>query len=190
MKTKRNVVIAALGLALGTALVLTQAAWSEKGDQPFRLEGTWMGRMTGTTTLEYTLSFSPSDPSGREASFQVSAVEDDDPTLGGMFPDAEYETGFMGQAVVTGPNEAAYTLPYYGMRRVGGVSQIVYIAVDSGTMRRTGPGKTEVAHYVAFYYSNQDADGNGLPDKGQAPFLCFAATTIDTRLPLLPPCKP
>ena len=38
--------------------------------------------------------------------------------------------------------------------------------------------------------SAEAANGDGLPDKGQTPILCVPGTTIDTRLPLLSPCKP
>lgn len=167
-------------------IVLTQAAWSEKGDQPFKLEGSWIGK--GAPGQSWTYVFVPSDPNGREAAFTSEWVTVD-PTFG-VFLDAEYISSVIGEAAVTGPNEAVYTVVEYGMKKVGVVPQKVYIFVDSGKIKRTGPGRTEVTHNIAFYLPNQDADGDGLPDKGQAPILCVSATTIDTRLPLLPPCKP
>ena len=92
--------------------------------------------------------------------------------------------------MVTGQDEASYTVANYGIKKVGGVSGIVYIAMDSGTIKRISPGKTEVAHNLAIFLATQDADGDGLPDKGQAPIACFPFTSVDTCLPLMAPCKP
>ena len=190
MKTERNIALAVLGLGAGTALLLTQAAWSDGETQAFKLEGTWIAKLAGTTVPAWTYNISPSDPSGRRASFQAEMLAYGDPTFGGAF-DAEYQTGFMGEAVLTGPNEAVFTIPNYGIKKVGGVPQLVYIVVDSGTIKRTAPGKVEVIHNLAIYLPAQDADGDGLPDQGQAPMVCVPnILSVDTRLPLLPPCTP
>ena len=186
MKKKRNIALATLGVALGTMLVLTQTAWSHRDHQPFKLEGSWLAK--DASGLSWTYVFAPCDSDGREAAFTSEWVTVD-PTFG-LFPDAEYIASVIGEAAVTGPNEAVFTVVEYGMKKVGSVPQKVYILQDSGTIKETAPRQTEVAHNISFYLPTQDADGDGLPDKGQTPLLCVPGTSIDIRLPLLRPCKP
>jgi hypothetical protein len=190
MKTKRNLALAGLALALGATVLVTAGAGGG-GKEPFKLEGTWIAKLPGNTAPAWVYHISPSDPSGREASFQATMITSTDATLGGAFPDAEYTTGFIGEAVVTGPNKAAFTIPQYGMKKVGGVPQLVHITVDSGTIKRIAPNKLEVTHNLAVYLPIQDSDGDGLPDQGQTPVVCVPnIVSLDTRLPILPPCRP
>lgn len=186
MKAKSHIALAALGVALGTVLIVTQVAWSDGEPQPLKLEGSWIAK---GQIGQWMYSFSPSDPSGREAAFQ-GTIHVIDPTLGGLFPDVQYVTDLIGQAVVTSPGEAAYTVVEYAMKKVGAIPEKVVIIVDSGTVRRIAPGKAEVHHNIALYLPSQDADEDGLPDKGQSPILCLPFTSLDTRLPILPPCTP
>jgi hypothetical protein len=100
MKTKRNLALAALGVAAGVIVSLMQTAWSDRHHQPFKLEGPWIGRTQGTSTLASMYNFAPSDPSGRTVSFHASMIPPTDTTSGGLFPEAEYSGGFVGEAVV------------------------------------------------------------------------------------------
>ncbi len=189
MKTKRNLALAILGVAVGAVVILTQSAWTDRNHEPFKLEGTWIARLQATPPQSWIYSFSPSDPSGREATFQGMNIVGD-PTFGGVFPEAQQSMAFAGKAVVTGRDEASYTVANYGIKKVGAATEVVYIGLDSGTIRRISPGKTQVDHYLAIFLAAQDADGDGLPDKGQVPIACVPFVSIDTSLPLMAPCKP
>lgn len=190
MKAKRKIALAIFGLAVGSVLVVTQAAWTDKSHQSFKLEGSWsqVYQPPFNNTCLYTCV--PSDPSGREAALSGTVLITDI-TFGGAFPDAQYASSITGQAAVTGPDKAVFTALVYGMKQVGPLAEKVFIILDSGTIRVLAPGKLEVTHNQAVYLPLQDMDGDGLPDKGQAPIACIpGVVSIDTRVPLLPPCKP
>ena len=186
MNTKRNIALTGLALALGATVLVTAGAGGG-GKEAFKLEGSWMAKNIYGQSYIYT--FAPSDPSGRQAAFHGSFV-DAEPTLGGALPPDSYLTPFIGQAEMAGPDEAKFTVIWYTVAKVAGAPQKVLIGMDSGTIKKTGPGKAEVSHSSSFYWPGQDANGDGLPDTGQAPFLCVTLTSLDTRLPILPPCQP
>jgi hypothetical protein len=89
---------------------------------------------------------------------------------------------------------ANYTIVGYGLKKLNPPTpfqeQVVLIWVDSGQLKFTGPGQLENTHHVAYYHPEADTDGDGLPDPGQTPLLCLPATTLDTRVGLMPPCTP
>jgi len=188
MKTKRNIVIAAVAVAFGTLLVLTQVAWFDPHHEPFQLDGSWLARIPGTPwSWFYTIT--PSNPGGR-AGVLLGTMPVGDPTRGGAFPTAEYETMLIGTFAMTNPNEAAFTTVSYGMKKGVPFPERVWIEVDSGVIKKTGPGQTEVSHNDSYFLPSQDADGDGLPDKDQMPVACAPFKSVDKRLPLLAPCKP
>jgi hypothetical protein len=96
----------------------------------------------------------------------------------------------VGELVMTGPDTVEFTAVWYGMKKGVPFDQVVVIGVNSGQARFTGPGKSEGTHHLAMYAPGADVDGDGLPDPGQAPAVCLPATSIDTRVGLMPPCKP
>ena len=107
------------------------------------------------------------------------------------FPDLEYNSDMVGELVMTGPNTAEFTAVWYGMKKDFPFNKVVYIALNSGQVRFTGPGKAEATHALAFYAPGTDLDGNGLPDAGQQPELCLPSLSLDTRVPMLPQdCTP
>lgn len=189
MKMKRNIALAALGMALGTVLIVTQAAWSDDKPQWLKLEGAWVASVPGTP-LAWMYTYAPSDPFGRSAVIQATIHIPADPTLGGAFPNAQYLTTLVGEAKVTGPNSAVFTGVYYAMKAGVAGPEKVYIGLDSGTIKKTSLGRTEVSHNFGIYLPAQDADGDGLPDKGQSAVACVPVPSLDTRLPLSPPCTP
>jgi len=188
MKTKRNLALALLGVAAGAIVILTQTAWSDRNHQPFKFEGAWIGKAPGTP-LTWTYTLAPSDSSGRRAALTGGFVTGD-PTLFGLFPDAKTSTPFVGDCVVTGHDSGTYTALHYGMKNGASGPEIVYIVMDAGTITQKAPGRLEVVHTLAIYLPAQDADGDGLPDKGQSPIACVPVPSLDTRLPIVAPCQP
>lgn len=191
MKKKRNIALAALGVAVGTVLIVTQAAWSDRHGEPFKLEGAWIAKVVGLP-LQWTYTLSP-DPSGRRAAISGSIQVHVPPAIvkPGLFADLEYNSPIVGEIVMTGPDTTEFTAVWYGMKKGYPFNQIVCIGVNSGRTTFTGPGKSEGTHHLAFYYPSADGDGDGLPDPGAVPALCLPATgTIDTRVPMLQPCTP
>jgi hypothetical protein len=192
MKKNRKIALAALAVAVGTVLIATQAAWSGRDGEPPRLEGAWIAKVVGMP-LQWTYVLSPSDPAAKSAAISGSIQVHVPPAVvaPGLFADLEYNSPIVGEIVMTGPDTTKFTAVWYGMKKGYPFNQIVYIGVNSGWGKFTGPGKSEGTHHLAFYYPSADGDGDGLPDPGAVPALCLpAAGTIDTRVPMLPPCTP
>lgn len=186
MKTKRNLALALLGVAAGAAIILTQSAWTDRNQQPFKLEGSWIAKVPGSP-LSWTYTLAPSDSSGRRAALTGGFVIGG-PTLFGLFPEAETTTHFIGDSAVTGHDTGAFTVLHYGLKKGTSGPEIVYIVVDGGTISQKAPGKLEVLHTLAVYLPTQDHDGDGLPDAGELPKYCLPVPSLDTRLPIVSPC--
>ena len=104
-------------------------------------------------------------------------------------PDAEYLSPLIGEAVITAPNRADFTVLYYGMKKGATGAEKVYIGLVSGTIKQLASGKLELQHNSAIYLPGQDTDGDGLPDNG-GPIACLSYPSLDTRLPIVPCCQP
>ena len=197
MFIKPKIVVAALATMATTLLVLTQTAATPPGPASYKLEGAWIAKVP-TTPLQWSYVFSPSDPSGRRAtlsgSLQVSIPA---ALIVPGFPEFDYSSPSVGEAVMTGPDTAKFTAVGYSIKKVAPspeypfLEQVTVIWVTSGEVKFTAPGKTETTHHVAYYLPAADGNGDGLPDEGSTPFACLPPTTsIDTQVGLMPPCTP
>jgi len=115
------------------------------------------------------------------------------PTLFGMFPEAAVETTHVGQTLLADDGAYDTSMIGYGLAAPASpelLGEIVYISVltSRGTFTDDNTMEGEGTH--AFYLPFADADGDGLPDEGQEPALCFPYTMTATRVPLLAPCEP
>ena len=181
-KVMRSGVLLALGTAAATI------AWTSR--EANQLEGSWVGKVPGTPIM-WIYTVSPA-PSGRSAGIAGSIPVPIGPSVvGGLFPDLEYYSPMVGQAVMTGPDTLQFTVVWYGMKNAAPFNQVVLIGVNSGEGRFIEPGKLASTNHLAFYYPSADADHDGLPDPGQAPALCLPPTvSLETRVPIVPPCTP
>lgn len=169
-------------------LAATSNARSQEPQETFRWDGAWVMTIPGTPLLAaYTLS--PIDSATSRAAIYGSTLIGD-PTLMGAFTNAQYQTPIVGQTTITSSNTAVFTVLQYGMRLGAAGPEIVYITLNSGTDTVIGPDKVLSTNNISVYLPNQDQDGDGLPDAGQAPIACLSLPSIHTRLPLLAPCAP
>ena len=192
---KRNIALAALAVAVGTVLIISQAAWSDRHHEAYKVEGAWIAKVVGMP-MQWTYTMSH-DPSGRKAAMYGTVQVAIRPAVvkPGLFPDAEYISDFVGEMVMTGHDTMKFTVVWYGLKKAALDSpfsdNVEFIGVNSGTGKFTGLGQSEVTHHLAFYDPASDADGDGLPDPGKEPKLCLPATiSLDTRVPFLQPCTP
>jgi hypothetical protein len=191
MKTKQYAALAVLAVAAGAFIAFNPYAQSKPGNsQAYKLEGAWVAKVPGMP-MQWTYTLVP-DPSGRSAAMSGSIQIEIRPSVvnPALFPDWEYSSPLVGELVMTGNNTAKFTAVWYGMKKGFPFDQVVYIGVNSGEATFTGPGKSVVTHNLGFYAPSADADGDGLPDPGQAAALCLPSMSIDTRVLLMPPCAP
>jgi hypothetical protein len=195
MLSKKKLIAVTFATAATALLVITQAAWTGPNSEANKLEGAWIAKaVTGPVQASYVIT--PSDPSGQRATLSglIQVRIPIEVLLPGVFGESEISGDFVGEAVMTGPSTASYTVVGYGRKRLNPPTpfkeKVVLIWVDSGQIQFTESGKLQVTHCVAYYHPNADADGDGLPDPGQTPVVCLPATTLDTRVGLIPPCTP
>jgi hypothetical protein len=190
MFTKKNLLLTILAAAAATLLIISQAAWSDQDRNSAKLDGTWVARVPGMPA-QWNYVLTPAESSGRRASvYGIFTV----PIPGFLYglPE-EYEpeqpSAFWGYVALTGRNEAEGKAIWWGTKSaVPGnpaypFKQVVHIGVDSFTVSFTAQGKTQVTHRMEFYDPSADADGDGLPDSGQAPvFSAPSIISLDTSL--------
>jgi len=112
------------------------------------------------------------------------------PTVWGAFPQANALSQMIGVGEKTGPTTFRNTLVHYGLKTGGVQDELVYIAVTSVEGTVDNEGRTEFSATQSFYLPQQDADGDGFPDKGQKPVLCAPYTGKSTPTKQMPMCVP
>jgi hypothetical protein len=191
MLSKKNIALTILAAAGGTLLILSQSAWCDQHGNSAKLEGAWIGKVLGTP-VTWSYSLAP-DPSGRSAAMSGSIQVPIGPSVvvPGLFPDLEYYSPMVGQAVMTGRDTVQFTAVWYGMKTGVPFNQVVFIGVNSGEGKFTKSGQLINTNHLAFYAPSADADHDGLPDPGQTPALCLPATvSLESRVPMIAPCTP
>ena len=175
-------VIATVLTAAAAMFFATPVGAANDGVGAMKLEGAWIARVQlppgapPAPPAQWTYVLSP-DSSGRSASFHGSI----DMGLPSAFV-SDRTTPLLGTVVMTGPHSAKFNSTWYGISNTTG---LVYIGVNTGDIEFVGSGKIVGTHNLVFYLPSQDADGDGLPDAGQAPAVVYPVIhTIDTRLPL------
>ena len=202
MRTKRNttrLVIIALMAGLGAT------GWSVMADvvpAPVIVPGGIYTGALNSPAGPFTVSISviPMDPAGNKM-ICIADADNSDPTWGAQNPpssETDHQTDFALNMVRTGPDTWDYTGIAYGTRKVEGqlLPEMVYMTVNYGTLTSTEDGKVLITKgNSAYYWADQDVDGDGFPDADQEPFYCVpfdpeAEGSPWMRVPLLPPCVP
>ncbi len=196
MFSKKNLVLTSV-TALGAALlVLTQTASSNSTQIANKLEGAWISKVPGTA-VQFTTVFTP-DASGARASI-IGALQVRIPVdlmFPGLPPAVDGSYDFVGEVVMTGPDTANATLLGYAFKKVAPSAeypfgeQVLWIWVGSGEIKFAASGRTETTGSMAIYLPEADANGDGLPDPGQTPLICFPISYPSVRPGLMPPCQP
>lgn len=191
MITHTKTILATLTTGAAVALLATQTAWSKPKGGANKLAGSWVAKAT-TNPVQATYSLIP-DPSGHHASI-IGSLQVQIPasgTPGSPVPGADVlSPTFTGEAVMTGPDTATYSVVGYGVNTGVPFAGIAFIWVDSGEIEFLPSGQTQVTHHVAYYLPEADANNDGLPDDGQDPVLCLSTVTLDTRIGVRAPCAP
>jgi hypothetical protein len=168
-------------VAVAVAVVLVGSVAFSQEPQAFKLEGAWVARVIGLgSPVQWSYTLQP-DPSGRSATLHGSV----DLGFPGNTPPGTLASPLIGQCVMTGPGTARCFVMWYSVLKGGPGAFDTLIAICTVTSDVTGvaPGSAVLTHHFAIYYPNQDADGDGFPDPGEAPKQAFSVTSHDTRLP-------
>jgi hypothetical protein len=179
---RRKMVMAVLASAAVVFVLITQIGASRAGHGVVAMEGAWIAKVLGSPA-QWTYTLSP-DPSGRRAAITGFIQVGIKTSIFGYFNDFEFNSPIVGEAVMTPDGTVVFNSVWYGIKAGFPFDQIVYIGMNSGQVRFTGPGKGEGTHNLAFYDPSSDQDGDGLPDPGATPVLEIPATTVETRLSL------
>jgi hypothetical protein len=181
-RSKRKTAILVLIFAAALFVLIAQLSASDHNQSRFKLEGAWIARTTfvdipgfSETSFQWNYVLAP-DPSGRRATIRGSVDV--------AFPQIiayDFLSPLIGEAVMTGPNTAAFDSIWYAIQKGIPIDGIAFIGRAWGEIRFVGAGKSEVTYNFEIYSPDADADGDGLPEGDWE--LSFTATSLDTRLP-------
>ncbi|HCO94264.1 MAG TPA: hypothetical protein DIU00_09980 [Phycisphaerales bacterium] len=138
------------------------------------------------------LTVVPQDSEGLQFTSVVRSGKPD-PTVFGVFPDADHQSDHIGPIVWTGSPAYESTLIGYGtkMSEVPGMlPEIVYISILTAKTQFVDRNSVKGEGTHAFFLASQDVDSDGLPDEGQEPVACFPYISTAKRVQLMPPCVP
>lgn len=148
-----------------------------------KLGGAWVASIVGTPA-QWSYTVAP-DPSGRRGTgygtINVGLY------VPGLSEQADVVSPFVLDLVMSGRNTVKFNSVWYGLRKLPPgtavtTTEVVYIGINWGELTIVAPGRAEGTHNIEFYLPVQDADGNGLPDPGQAPVAAVQLHTVDVRL--------
>ncbi len=191
MISKKRFIMATLTVTAAGLLVFTTGGSKDKPAN--KLEGAWVVKAPLPSPLptgQWTMTMTPTDPSGRAAVISGTIQVPVPPALicpatGQASPPAyNFETSreFVGEAVMTGPRTATATMIGYSRNDAG---QVTFIWMGVGDMTFTGPGKSTATSTLAYYLPKTDTNVDGIPE--DAPFCVIGPGQSDAvRVGVIP----
>jgi len=194
MYTRRNVVaVGVMGLIALMLIAVFGVGASVVQPTTSALEGSWIITVPLPNGVIRTI-WTATGQGAEGTRYTSTAVEGRwTPSIFGMFPDAAVETAHVGQTVLADDGAYDTSMIGYGLAAPASpelLGEIVYISVLTSHVTFTDDNTMEGEGTHAFYLPFADADGDGLPDEGQEPALCFPYTMTATRVGVLAPCEP
>lgn len=155
-------------------------------------EGTWIVTVPspmGNFTMVHAMY--PLDATGTRYGGVLWEVNPDTTTFG-MFPDLTGGGQFWAtESRRIAPNTYETGMIVYSTKPGEGlIDQVGGIGIANSTWTVTGPDTNEGTATLATYLADQDADGDGMPDEGQAPTVCVPYTFTSKRFRTMPACVP
>ena len=168
----RNSIIVALALLAGLGvLLLGRTPEAAVGANECRLDGAWIVRY-GDALLYQTFQM---DPSGSTGIVSIDPIIASEPTLGGLFPDAQNPgTGARGNIWRISQNSWGFFIISHGRRiaTAGSLGEVINIATFEGVATLTDcDTEAAIIERYRLYTADADADGDGFPDEGAEPVI-------------------
>ena len=180
LKRKRNVkLVAVFGLM---AVLLITTGWSVMASVESEPVFVPSGPYIYASGQRYAEIIIPNDPAGNTITI-IGPYLVVDPTLGGMFPEADNRLEAVGWGVRTGP----YTWHSSYVQYASKGQEIQFILLFSADQTFSEDGETMDMYYTAeIYLPEQDADNDGFPDEGEVPFFAGSGGHPLKRVPMRP----
>lgn len=169
----RLFIFGAIAVALASLSIygLRPATAAGKSANRHCVEGAWILTLPDGR-IAHELVTPSSD--GQELYFLGHAVVvNPDPTLGGLYPNAaQPPAGFLGRAErVSSDTWEARAYSHAVNVEDGVVTGVAYIEVDEAIVQFPHCDEQLINITITYYDAEQDADGDGVPDPGEEPFL-------------------
>ena len=160
------IALVALMLTTGRGM-LNGDAWPPAPMPTDSLAGTWIQTVAEDPPDAIDIAtISPEDPRSAKG-FCVATDINPDPTLDGLWPEAESWTPWFGTYVRTGCDTWQMKCIGYARKDTKPKPTVLYIMILEGTYTMTAADVVEHVGTLSFYRVGQDSDGDGLPDEGQ-----------------------
>jgi steroid delta-isomerase-like uncharacterized protein len=155
-------------------------------------EGTWIVTSPspmGPLTMVHVMY--PLDSSGARYGGVLWQVNPN-PTFFGTFPSLTGGSQFWAtESRRIAPNAYETGMIVYSTQPAEGLlDQVASVGILNATWTITGAETNEGAAMLSSYLAGQDANGDGLPDEGQAPVACTPFSFTSKRVRILPACVP
>ena len=184
LKRKRNVkLVAVFGL---TAVLLITTGWSVLASVDSAPVFVPSGPYIYASGQRYAEIIIPNDPAGNTITI-IGPYLVVDPTLGGLFPEADNRLECVGRGVRTGPYTWHSSYIQYASKGL----EIQFILLFSAVQTFSEDGQTMDMYYTGeIYLPEQDADNDGFPDEGEVPFWAGSGGHTLKRVPIRPLYEP
>ncbi|MFC1635109.1 hypothetical protein ACFL5Z_09725 [Planctomycetota bacterium] len=184
-------------LLAGAWSVFVEDGWASEPWSDLSLEGIWTTTVPTPAGTSAIMSLVISAQGSEGAVYTcVGKHPECSVTAYGLSPEAESVSDLLGYLVRTGANTFQFNVVCQGIKKGGpellNVGETLYMVVLSGNAELIDRNTMIVHEFTyAAYMSDQDADGDRLPDEGAEPVTFAAIPQLSfKRLLLFPPSEP